>query len=103
MDAQETKGRNDEQKLEELKKTHGTVYRIEVGDKVAYLKKPNRQTLSFASATGTKDPMKFNEIILKQCWIEGDLEIQTDDDLFLSVCGVLDGIIQVQAAKLEKF
>ena len=78
------------------------VFKITVEDKVCYLKSPDRKTLSYASAVGTKDPMKFNEILLKNCWLAGDEEIKTKDSYFTSVSAQLAEIIEIKEAKLEK-
>ena len=61
-----------------------------------------RKTLSFASTIGTKDPMKFNEIILTNCWLGGDEELKTNDDYFLAVSGTLSQLIVIKEAQLEK-
>ena len=90
------------EQIQEWKKQHGDIYKITVEDKVCYLKKPSRKALSFASQVGTKDPMKFNEIILKECWLEGDMEIQSNDTLFLSASSKLSELIEVKEAELEK-
>lgn len=84
------------------KKQHGEVYALRVEDKTAYLKKPDRKTLSAATHVGQKDPLKFNEIMLKQCWLGGDEEIKTDDELFLSACSKLPELIQIKEAELVK-
>lgn len=86
--------------IAQWKKEHGDVFKIEVEDKVAYLKTPTRKTLSFASST--KDSFRFNEIILKDCWLAGDEEIKTNDSYFLAACSKLDGIISVKQAELVK-
>ena len=58
--------------------------------------------LSAAATVGQKDPLKYNEIILANCWISGDEEIKTDDALFLGVSGVLSEIIEIKEATLKK-
>lgn len=88
--------------IAEWKKTHGNVFKITVEDKCVYLKAPDRKTLSYASSVGAKDPLKFNEILLRNCWIDGDEEIQTNDSLFMSVSAQLAEIIEIKEAKLEK-
>ncbi len=90
------------EQIAQWKAQYGNVYRITVADKVAYLKSPDRKTMSYASSVIAKDPIKFNEILLKQCWIDGDAEIQTDDALFLGVSAQLAEIIEIAEAKLEK-
>ena len=86
--------------IAEWKKKHGEIFKIVVDGKTAFLKKPSRKNLSYAAAT--KDLIKYNEIILNACWLAGDEEIKTDDELFLAVSGKLDGLIEVKEAELEK-
>lgn len=84
------------------KKNHGEVFELSVGDKKCYLKTPDRKTLSYAATVGANDNLKFNEVILKNCWLGGDEEIQTNDGLFLSAAAALPQLIQIQEAKLVK-
>ena len=77
-------------------------FEIEVEDKVCYLKKPTRKVLSLAATAGQHDPMKYNEVILANCWVDGDEEIKTDDAYFLGVSGVLAELIEVKKASLKK-
>ena len=90
------------EQIAQWKSKHGDVFKISVDGRNAYLKKPDRNTLSMASAVGTKDPMQFNEIILKNCWLEGDVEIQTNDELFLAASSILEQLIVIKEATLEK-
>lgn len=92
------------EQIEELKAKHGKLYRIKLEDgEQCWLKAPDRKALSYASRAGAQDPMKFNEVILDQCWLCGDEQIKTDDMLFLSASGQLAGIIEVKQAELEKY
>lgn len=91
-----------EKQIEELKMKHGDVFEVEVEDKVCYLKKPTRKVLSAAATVGQKDPLRYNDVILSNCWITGDEEIKTDDGLFLGVSSVLSEIIEVKTATLKK-
>lgn len=90
------------EKIEEWKSKHGDVWKITVEDKVAYLRSPDRKTLGYASSVGASDPMKFNEILLKNCWLDGDLEIQTNDGLFLSASSKLAQIIEIKETEMVK-
>jgi hypothetical protein len=89
-----------EQMIADWKKQHGEIFKLNVEDKVCYLKQPGRKTLSYASAT--KDTFKFNEIVLKDCWLAGDEEILSSDAYFLAACSKLDGIIAIKEAELVK-
>lgn len=90
------------EQIAEWKAKYGEFFHIEIEDKICYLKKPDRKTLSFASQVGS-DPMKFNEVILKNCWIAGDDEIMTDDSLFLAASSKLDQVIEFKKAELVKY
>ena len=90
------------EQIESWKSQHGDIFAIKVDGKTAYLKKPDRRTLSFASVAGQKDPMKFNEIILENCFIGGDEEIKKDDSLFLAASSKIVELIEVKEAELVK-
>lgn len=88
--------------IEDLKAKHGQLFMITVEDKACLLKKPTRKVLSMASSVASKDPMKFNEIILKNCWVDGDEEIIKDDDYFLGASQKIAEIIEFKEAELVK-
>lgn len=92
------------EQIEQWKKDHVDIYQITVeeDDKTCYLRKPTRKELSFASSAGSQDPMKFNEMILKNCWLHGDEEILTNDSLFLAVSTQLDKVLEFKKAELVK-
>lgn len=100
--AKETTEQTMEQKIAEWKARYGEVYEVEVDGHTCYLHKPDRKTLSAAAVVGGNDPLKYNEILLKNCWIEGDERIKTDDELFLGVGGKLGEIIKVAEASIKK-
>lgn len=85
-----------------VEKKWGDVFCVTVGDKVAYLKRPSRQALSAAAVVGKNDPMKYNEILLNNCWLAGDEEIKIDDSLFLGVSAKLGELVEVKEAELKK-
>ena len=88
--------------IDEWKKRHGDIYAIKVDGHVCYLRKPTRRDLSFASSAGKKDPLKFNETLLRDCWLGGSEAIRRHDDKFMGASGVLDKIIPDAEAELEK-
>ncbi|NWO28916.1 hypothetical protein [Capnocytophaga sp. oral taxon 903] len=90
------------EQIKQWKAKYKEVFVLRVDDKEAYLRTPDRATLSYASTLATKDPMKFNEAILTNCWLGGDEEIKTDDALFLSASSKLGELIQIKEATLEK-
>ena len=90
------------EQIEEWKKKPGDVFQVTVEGKTAYLHKPDRKALGAAAVIGKSDPMKYNEILLNNCWIAGDEEIKKDDALFLGVSAKLADLIEVKEAELKK-
>ncbi|MFI3322089.1 MAG: hypothetical protein R3Y50_06145 [Rikenellaceae bacterium] len=88
--------------IESWKAKHKDVWLIEVGGKKAYLKKPNRQALSAALVISKNDTLKYNEVLLNNCWLGGDEEIKEDDSLFLGVATVLGDLVEIKEATLKK-
>lgn len=86
--------------IDEWKKKYGRVFRVDVAGRSAYLKKPDRRVLALASVEGGKDPFKYNEVLLRNCWLAGDETIQEDDELFLGVSAKLQELIKIEEADL---
>jgi hypothetical protein len=91
-----------QEQIQEWKAKHGDIFKITVDGKEAFLKKPSRKTLGYASVAGKTNPLKFNEVLLNDCWLGGDEVIKTNDELFLSVSGKLADLLEVKEAELEK-
>nr|WP_293583534.1 hypothetical protein [Prevotella sp.] len=90
----------DKQKVEDWKKKHGEIFQIETGGKSCIIRKPTRKDLSYVSVV--KDPIKMQETLLKQLWLDGDEEILTDDDLFFAACSQLEEVLKVKEAEIKK-
>jgi hypothetical protein len=90
------------EQIEEWKKKYGSVFLLSVEGKACYLRQPSRKTLSYASAAGRQDALKFNEILLNECWLGGDEDIRKNDSLFLSVSARLSEIVEIKEAELVK-
>lgn len=90
------------EQIAQWKVQHGDVYHIVVEDKECYLKAPDRKTLGYASSVGTSNAMKFNELILENCWLAGDEEIKTIDAYFLGASTQLDKVCEFKKAELVK-
>jgi hypothetical protein len=90
------------EQIQEWKTKHGYVFCIEVDGKGCYLRVPTRAELGFAAESAKTNPLNFNEVILRECWLDGDEEIKTDDNLFLSVSGKLSEMIEIKEAQIKK-
>ena len=88
------------EQIKEWKEKHGELFQVTVDGKGCILRKPNRQDLSYASVV--KDPIKMSETLLKQLWVEGDKEIQEQDDLFLAVIPKMEEVIKVKESQIKK-
>lgn len=89
-------------KIEAWKAKYGEIFVVQVDGKSCYLHKPDRKTISAATVVGKNDPIKFSEILLQNCWIEGDESIKSDNELFFGVVGQLDKLMQAKEAVLKK-
>lgn len=91
------------EQIEGWKEKYKTVNKLTIEGKTAYLRKPDRRTLSLAMTKISKgDIMGGSEAILENCWLGGDTEIKTDDDLFMAAVSKVGDLIQVKEAELEK-
>lgn len=91
-----------EKEIKELKEKHGQIFKLTVEDKCCILKAPDRKTLGYAGTSGAKNPLKFNEVILTQCFVAGDTEIRDDDSYFIGAGKQIQNIIEVRESSLEK-
>lgn len=91
-----------ESQIAAWKKKHGDVFRYSAGEKSCYLKKPDRSVLSAAAVIGKNDPLKYNEILLANCFLGGDEEIKTDDGLFLGISQKLAELVEIKEGELKK-
>lgn len=90
------------EQVEAWKKEHKGLFSVKVGGHIAYLKKPDRKTLSYCNSIGKTDMIKYNETLLNNCFIGGSEAVKTVDELFYGVSGQLLRIIEVAEAELEK-
>ena len=91
-----------QKEIDAFKTQYGGVYLIEVDDKKCYLHSPTRQILDAAAVAGKKAESKFNEVIIRGCWLAGNKELLEDDAYFLSVSTQLSEIIEIKEAVIKK-
>jgi len=97
----ETKKYASAEQIADWKKKYGDVFKVEAGDSVCYLKKPDRKTLSYVATLGN-NPIRANEALLQNCWIDGDESIKTDDEKFFGVSAKLNEIVEIKEAEITK-
>jgi hypothetical protein len=84
------------------KRLYGDVFQITVEDKVCYLKRPDRATMSACSTFAEKDEMRLNEVLIENCWLGGDEEVKTNDRYFLPVIQQLGELLRFGTAEIKK-
>lgn len=89
-----------EEQIAELKKKHGDLYEIRVGEKSCIVRKPKRKDLSYVSVV--KDPIKRRETLLRQTWVEGDAAMIDDDEYFIPAMSRLDELMIYGDAEIKK-
>ena len=89
-------------RIKEWKKKYGDVYKIQVDGKCCYLKPPTRQIVSYSISLQERDPVEADMVLLKNCWLYGDMEIQDNLNLFLSVRHELGKLFDLKKARLIK-
>ena len=88
--------------IKEWKRKFGSVYEIAVEGKKGYFRTPDRNILGYALSQNTQNPITYNEILAKNCWLGGDKELLEEDTLFLSISGKLADLIEIKEAGLKK-
>lgn len=97
------KMKNIDVQIELWKKEHGDIFQLEIkSGQTAWLRKPSRKELSMARSIGGQDEIAVGELIMDACWLGGDEEIKTNDDLFLSALPTLNKLVDIQEATLKK-
>lgn len=91
--------------VDKLKKEHGVkeVFVVEAEDKIAYLKRPSRAQLAYAMTLAQTNPLAMTEEILKAGWLEGDMELQTEDKYFLGITQQIDTLIETTHVEIKKY
>lgn len=79
------------------------VFCLRVGDAKAWLRNMDRDLISMVAATAGNDPVGAAELILENCWLEGDERIKHDDDYFLEAIGLLQQLRTDKVGHIKKY
>lgn len=72
-------------------------YALRVGEALAWLCPMDRKIVSMVAMTAGGDPVEAAELVLENCWLEGDERIKHDDEYFF---GAMTQLKELRAAKL---
>ncbi len=81
---------------------HPKSHILTVGDKHCFLNPMNRQIIAMAKDLSKGDEVETIEMILENCWIEGDEEIKTDDDYFIPAMASVKELFNLKTSTLKK-
>lgn len=94
------------EKLEEYKKKYGRVYMIESEDgKVAYIADPYR-SLTIAAALMEaieESTYAYIQVILSDCWIDGDEELRTQEEYGNDLAEQIDEITEIPEYEVKPY
>jgi len=92
-----------EEKIKSLKAQHGKlfVYNTEDG-KGCVLKTPSLQVIDACRTVSMGSTIKFNQAIVKNCWVDGDPEIMEQDRYLLGLFDNIDLIFDIVAGSLKE-
>jgi len=95
-------------KIKFHKQNHSVVHSIVVDDKYCLLRKPDRNTyetaLGLITPIGDRAP-KFvtaGQRILQACWLDGDKDILSNDELLVAFAMQAIGLVQIAGGVLKK-
>lgn len=91
-----------QEQIAQWKEEYGKVYSFTADGKLCYLRKPTRKALSAAAVIGQKDPLRYNEVLIANCWLGGDEELKTDDAYFLGLSAKVGELVEVKEGELKE-
>lgn len=114
-------GEVEQEQIDSWKKKYGKVQGIVVDGHICYIRKIDRNTMSYAlsqlsfkmSRSGDLQDgeiemnmgrlYKTGEAILTNCWIGGSEEIKQDNDLWANACMAAGELVQLKETSLKNF
>lgn len=93
--------------IEELKEKYGKVFSCEVespdGEPATlHFRQPKRSVVSLAATKSKGDPMIYNDVILKNCLIDGDITLLDNDSIFYGLSEKVTELMDAKAGELKK-
>lgn len=92
--------------VEQFKKEHGKVVRIDVVDgedtHVGYFKRPGFETVKAVTKVSKTDEVEAAKVMFDNCWLGGSKELRTDAVLFMAVQPQLGKMLNGCMSSLKK-
>ena len=120
METKKLIGEATPEQIEKWKAKYGKVHGVVVGGHIAYVRKVDRATVSYAlsqmsfkmSTDADSEKMlemnmgklfKQGESVLNNCWLGGSDEIKTDMSLWPAACMKAGELIEIKESELKNF
>lgn len=96
-----TKGTKLNERIKEWKEKYGGVFEFQVDDKTCYLREPKMLDFKRAfSALQDDSEIAFGEEMLSALWLDGDIEVKTNDEYFLTARRDLTKLLKYDEAEI---
>lgn len=100
---EEKKSRFTPEIIAQFKKEHGSIFKYTSTDgKECILKSPTLQIIDACRTVSGGSSIKFDDALVQNCWVDGDLELKTVDKYKMGLFDWLGGIIQKVSGQLEE-
>lgn len=90
-------------KIKYKAKAPNGVFCLQVGDAKCWLMNMTRQLVSMVATSAGSDPVEAAELILENCWLEGDERIKEDDEYFLEAITLLQQLRTSKVGSIKKY
>lgn len=84
------------EQIAEWKEKYGKVFKYEVDGRIGYLRSVDRNTYALAASKVSISPAKFNEIVIDNIWLGGDVDLKKVDSYYY---GLIDFVEELMAKK----
>ena len=90
------------EQIAEWKKAHGEVFIATSAKGDVYISKPTRPILGLILTKAKTDILAAAEVILMNCWLQGDETLKEDGGFKLGLVSQLDAIIETVQVEVKK-
>lgn len=92
-----------QEQIDKWKKEHPRgVFLVTAEGKNAYISVPDRKVMAAAMAQAAVDPFGDVETVYQNCWLAGDEEMRTEENLLLSAKTKMDDLFEIVEVEVKK-
>lgn len=92
------------EQIAKWKQKFGDIFVYEADDLACYLRRPDRKVIELATAesSGGQQAFRFTEVVLANCWLDGNEELRSQDKYFMGLSGKIGEMVEIRAGELKK-